>query len=97
MSISNFGLDFFVSSRRRHSNFALEPGVQTCALPIFKSVNLYREYAMGRFGEGHNRPMTRMWAGWQPVGCRNSTQTDCRLWQAARLRWPGDYTRSQGL
>src|SRR3546814_6903456 len=28
-------LVFFFSSRRRHTRYALVPGVQTCALPIF--------------------------------------------------------------
>src|SRR3546814_7222901 len=28
---------FFVSSRRRHTRFALVTGVQTCALPIYAS------------------------------------------------------------
>src|SRR3546814_5836261 len=28
-------IDFFVSSRRRHTRCALVTGVQTCALPIF--------------------------------------------------------------
>src|SRR3546814_10395669 len=27
---------FFLSSRRRHTNCALETGVQTCALPIYR-------------------------------------------------------------
>src|SRR3546814_5597092 len=30
---------FFFSSRRRHTRCALVTGVQTCALPIYRSVN----------------------------------------------------------
>src|SRR3546814_9453805 len=32
-----FIIVFFFSSRRRHTRFALVTGVQTCALPIFRS------------------------------------------------------------
>src|SRR3546814_946021 len=31
---------FFVSSRRRHTRCALVTGVQTCALPIYSSIDL---------------------------------------------------------
>src|SRR3546814_2597783 len=37
---SVFICNFFFSSRRRHTRCALVTGVQTCALPIFRSVYL---------------------------------------------------------
>src|SRR3546814_8864351 len=34
-------IDFFFSSRRRHTRCALVTGVQTCALPIFMTRSLF--------------------------------------------------------
>src|SRR3546814_5244585 len=48
-------LFFFFSSRRRHTRCALVTGVQTCALPIFKSKGLGAGCALitdGRFSGG---------------------------------------------
>src|SRR3546814_5226722 len=36
MLLSSGAVDFFFSSRRRHTRCALVTGVQTCALPIWK-------------------------------------------------------------
>src|SRR3546814_10770713 len=35
--------NFFFSSRRRHTRCALVTGVQTCALPIYALLDIYRE------------------------------------------------------
>ena len=34
-------VDFFFSSRRRHTRYISVTGVQTCALPIFRNPNLH--------------------------------------------------------
>src|SRR3546814_16453439 len=41
--ISMYVYWFFVSSRRRHTRCALVTGVQTCALPISRSVECHRK------------------------------------------------------
>src|SRR3546814_11016438 len=41
---------FFFSSRRRHTRCALVTGVQTCALPIFKTIGLYQTKAKNVIG-----------------------------------------------
>src|SRR3546814_1281009 len=37
------GFDFFFSSRRRHTRCSLVTGVQTCALPIYRTFSVLRE------------------------------------------------------
>src|SRR3546814_6316727 len=39
-------LDFFFSSRRRHTRSALVTGVQTCALPILDQLRFYERMRM---------------------------------------------------
>src|SRR3546814_7771592 len=38
---------FFITSRRRHTRFALVTGVQTCALPIWRAEGLPRSWRDG--------------------------------------------------
>src|SRR3546814_8581582 len=49
-------LEFFFSSRRRHTRCALVTGVQTCALPIF-SEKLQRRIAERAAASGDIRPL----------------------------------------
>src|SRR3546814_117096 len=47
---------FFLSSRRRHTRFALVTGVQTCALPIYLLCDAYAVRGNGAFHESY-RPV----------------------------------------
>src|SRR3546814_13964555 len=47
---------FFLSSRRRHTRFALVTGVQTCALPIYLLCHAYAVRGNGAFHESY-RPV----------------------------------------
>src|SRR3546814_966950 len=73
-----FLLCFFFSSRSRHTSCALVTGVQTCALPISKSVNHY-DFS-GRTARRHCAEILRH------LGFRRMTQTDRR----ALSRWISD-------
>src|SRR3546814_4019128 len=50
--------DFFFSSRRRHTRCALVTGVQTCALPIYVSIDVDQDHVTAFIG---------------PLGCGKST------------------------
>src|SRR3546814_6873083 len=46
---------FFFSSRRRHTRCALVTGVQTCALPICRVIDMAESVGEGAVGEGGDR------------------------------------------
>src|SRR3546814_10275439 len=74
---------FFVSSRRRHTRFALVTGVQTCALPISSDIDRSRRlggYAVlggSPSAPGHCGP------GWPCIGRCGAAQSVVRI--AGRL------------
>src|SRR3546814_6359433 len=65
--LSLYAVEFFFSSRRRHTRCALVTGVQTCALPIFATarhdaahvVGLARDEAVPREGGNCRRAVQR--------------------------------------
>src|SRR3546814_6288406 len=58
--------DFYFASRRRHTIRALVPGVQTCALPVWRRC-IRERIATHQHGGNTFRPLTRR----QPGGCRD--------------------------
>src|SRR3546814_3311759 len=71
---------FFFSSRRRHTRCALVTGVQTCALPISRRINLLidadelsrREQAMRGRGD----------KAWKPLGRKRAVSPALRAYAA---------------
>src|SRR3546814_8647692 len=59
---------FFFSSRRRHTRCALVTGVQTCALPIFPTVDASEKFAPMALGGEIPNPANL------PAGCRFNTR-----------------------
>src|SRR3546814_10925072 len=45
----SLSVTLFFSSRRRHTRCALVTGVQTCALPIFRSLSIMLDYDVSSF------------------------------------------------
>src|SRR3546814_1480490 len=51
MSLTNWYICFFFSSRRRHTRCALVTGVQTCALPIYQDAVAFLAQRIGQWPE----------------------------------------------
>src|SRR3546814_17968425 len=62
---------FFFSSRRRHTRCALVTGVQTCALPIFRSVQ-WRAGSGMRRGSHSKRRISRLYVDTVYIWCVDS-------------------------